>query len=206
MNPVAADLQSLKSRKIQATMLNNGTMVQLGELIGRGAFGVVHRAVLTEKAVKRDVAVKMLGAGATERELGKFMSEILKCIEISKRCDGTARTYGAHIHDGQLMMVMKLYKGSMQGRLEHGKLALEQVVNYTQQILRGLVSLHENGVAVLDLKPANLLFDDHDKLVIADFGISSLVLMTTTAAATRVTTAVPVAQRRTMSWHPSSSW
>ena len=182
-NPSAA-VPNLKSLKLQAIMLKDGSTVQLGELIGRGAFGVARKAVLTEKRVRRDVAVKMLGAGATERELGNFMSEIIKCIEISKRCDGIARTFGAHIHDHQLMMVMKLYKGNMQDRLERGKLKSELVVEYSQQILRGLVSLHENGVAVLDLKPANLLFDDHDDLVIADFGISSIAIMTMTVAAT----------------------
>ena len=171
-----------KSLKLQAIMLKDGTTVQLGEMIGRGAFGVVRKAVLREKAVERTVAVKMLGAGATEKQLGQFMSEILKCIEISKRCDGTARTFGAHIHDGQLLMVMKLYTGNMQGRLERGKLQSELVVKYTQQILRGLVSLHESGVAVLDLKPANLLFDDCNDLVISDFGISSIAVMTMTAA------------------------
>ena len=184
MNPLTAVLDQ-KIVKLQAIMLKDGTTVQLGELIGRGAFGLVHKAVLTEKGVKRNVAVKLLGAGATERELGNFMSEILKCIEISKRCDGIARTFGAHIHEGRLVMVMKLYNGSMQDRLERGKLKPELVVKHAKQILRGLVSLHDNGVAMLDLKPANLLFDDSDNLVIADFGISAIAVMTMTAASTR---------------------
>jgi serine/threonine protein kinase len=39
---------------------------------------------------------------------------------------------------------------------------LPQALHYGVQVTRGLASLHDQNVVVLDLKPANLLFDEHD--------------------------------------------
>ena len=43
--------------------------------------------------------------------------------------------------------------------------------------------MHEHGAAVLDLKPANLIFDG-DQLKVADFGLSSVAEVTMTGSAT----------------------
>jgi serine/threonine protein kinase len=39
---------------------------------------------------------------------------------------------------------------------------LPQALRYGVQVTWGLASLHDQNVAVLDLKPDNLLFDEHD--------------------------------------------
>ena len=96
-------------------------------------------------------------------------------------CDGTVTTYGATQHEGQTCLIMDLYEGSLDDKLESdGKLSLSATYDYCGQILAALTSLHKHGAAVLDLKPANLLFKG-EKVYISDFGISSVAGMTLTS-------------------------
>jgi len=139
--------------------------MDVGEVIRRGGSGIVHEGVLIERSGPREVAVKFLGAGATDKEQTSFLKEIKKNQLIGSRCEGVCITYGALIHEGRTCLVMKRYGESLGQRIPIGGLAMEDTLRYAQQTLRALVSLHEHDVVVLDLKPANLLFDD-DRLVI----------------------------------------
>ena len=62
--------------KKQLITLPEGTSLHVGEVIGRGGSGIVHESVLTERSGPREVAVKFLGAGATEKEQKSFLKEI----------------------------------------------------------------------------------------------------------------------------------
>jgi serine/threonine protein kinase len=42
-------------------------------------------------------------------------------------------------------------------------------------VLHGLAELHEAGVVVLDLKPANVLLTDQGRAVLADFGLARVL-------------------------------
>ena len=121
------------------------------EEIGRGGCGVVHRARLHERAGPREVAVKLLGAGASLKQQEAFIVEVKKSQIIGARCTGVVTIYGAMLRDGQTMLVMKLYKGSLADKLEAaGALPLATALRYGRQALRALKSLHEHGGAALD--------------------------------------------------------
>ncbi len=49
---------------------------------------------------------------------------------------------------------------------------IEKAVQYTTQILKGLVCLHFSGIVHRDIKPANMLITDLDTVKICDFGLS----------------------------------
>eukprot|EP01052_Picozoa_sp_SAG31_P048611 SAG31_NODE_10246_length_1164_cov_421.495775_1_plen_310_part_10 len=165
--------------------LPDGVTLDLGEIIGRGSSGVVHRGTLHARGGDREVAVKMLGAGSSARQQHSFLKEIEKSSVIGSRCDGVVKIYGVLQHAGQTCMVMKLYQHSLADRLERdGKQPLKEALGYAAQIARALKSVHSQGVAVLDLKPANLLFDEDGVLNISDFGISRVEDLTMTATAT----------------------
>ena len=59
-----------------AFALPDGGTVEIGEEIGRGAFGVVHRGVMTERSGPKPVAIKRLGRGAQPRERERFIREV----------------------------------------------------------------------------------------------------------------------------------
>ncbi|CUG06366.1 protein kinase, putative [Bodo saltans] len=51
----------------------------------------------------------------------------------------------------------------------------EKVAKYVRQAASGLIYLHNHGVVHFDIKPQNILCDQDDNVVIADFGVSELM-------------------------------
>ena len=92
---------------------------------------------------------------------------------------------------------MRLYKGSLHGHLDERRspdgtacvrpLVHTEVAAFAAQILEGLAQLYVEGIVAQDLKPSNLLMDEREQLVIADFGLAA-VLSATTAATAQSTT------------------
>ena len=56
-----------------------------------------------------------------------------------------------------------------------GPVALPELLSMAVEILEGLSQLHAVGVWHLDLKPANILLDEHRHAYLSDFGISYAV-------------------------------
>ena len=54
----------------------------------------------------------------------------------------------------------------------HGALSENQTAYCTKQILKGLLYLHDNGIAHRDIKGANVLMTKHGDMKLADFGAS----------------------------------
>lgn len=52
---------------------------------------------------------------------------------------------------------------------------MSEIKKYVAQVCKGLVELHDQGVIMQDLKPTNVLIDDLDHAVLADFGMASFV-------------------------------
>ncbi|OIP44598.1 MAG: serine/threonine protein kinase [Deltaproteobacteria bacterium CG_4_10_14_3_um_filter_60_8] len=50
----------------------------------------------------------------------------------------------------------------------------DKVLHYGQQVLAGLVCLHQAGIIHRDIKPANIFITDQDTVKIADFGMAKL--------------------------------
>ena len=49
---------------------------------------------------------------------------------------------------------------------------MTEVTSISVEILQGLAQLHAVNILHLDLKPANILLDEHGHTYLADFGIS----------------------------------
>src|SRR5690242_1042201 len=62
--------------------------------------------------------------------------------------------------------------GSLKDRIEKHPLGVNDLLRVAQGILDGLGRIHASGFLHLDLKPANILFDDADRPLIGDFGQS----------------------------------
>lgn len=107
----------------------------------------------------------------------KISHEIdLLCLAAT-RCQHVCKCYGWSSDEKGVYIVMKLYAASVCSRMrEHpnGKLPFHVVKKYGKQLCAALIELHEQGIVMADLKPANFLLDDLDNLVVSDFGISTL--------------------------------
>lgn len=179
--------------------LPDGSTVEVlsgGEhVLGRGASGIVRKGIMTKpNGAQEEVACKSLAPGATEREHELFQKEYELSYKVAMTCPLAAKTYGCFRSANQLELVMKLYTGSLLQKMEppadappgtaRTPFAVPDAIRYGLQLARALEQLHDKDIKIGDVKPANLLLDEHDTLVIADFGISELMTTTVTSTST----------------------
>jgi len=132
-----------------------------------------------ETGIMHDVAVKKWQAARSPEELNQIHRELSVTFMASSRCHNVCKVFGwCHDSDGAVCVVMKRYQQNLCSRLQAcpgGRLALDEVQKYGRQICMAVAELHSQGVVVADLKPQNLLIDEYDNCVVADFGISTIL-------------------------------
>jgi hypothetical protein len=149
------------------------------EVLGRGAFGLVVAGILTTHGKRLRVAVKTLQDVSGTEARARFDAELKAHLTAQQGADGVCRLLGTCTKNHRLCIVMKRYEGSLRDRLAAGPLEPNEVQRIAHGLCRTLVQLHAVGVVVRDIKPENVLFDEHEQPVIADFGISEVVTRTT---------------------------
>ncbi len=148
--------------------------------LGRGAMGVVYRAV--QESLGREVALKVLPPelASDERALGRFARE----VHALGRCDhpNVVKVLSAEIASDRPHFAMEHVEGTDLGS-SHGVLAgwragggfYQRVARLFAGAAQGLHALHEQGALHRDVKPSNLMITaDHERLVIMDLGLAWL--------------------------------
>ncbi|KAJ1915825.1 Protein kinase of the Mitotic Exit Network [Mycoemilia scoparia] len=145
---------------------------QLGDCIGKGAFGSVFRALSLKTG--QVVAVKQVNLEGfpTKKEAEAAKKEIdllsnLNHVNIVKYLDFEE-------DENSLNIILEYCEGgSLQSVLQKfGQFPEPLVGVYTVQILKGLRYLHHQGVIHRDIKAANLLSTKDGKVKLADFGVA----------------------------------
>lgn len=147
----------------------------LGEELGRGAMGVVFEAV--DRRLDRPVAIKFLAPELTRdpAALQRFEREARLAASLDHPNLATVLEIG-ETKEGHRYLVTPLYRGgSLKERLMRGPIPVEEAVRLARQLAAGLGAAHRREIVHRDVKPANLLLDDHGTLKIADFGIAKLL-------------------------------
>lgn len=148
---------------------------EIGDEIGRGSMGVVYRAF--DRRLERTVAIKFLAPELTrDRDAcRRFQREARVAASLDHPNLATVHAVG-ETSEGQLYLVTPYYAGgSLKQACARGTLSIEDSVRYARQLARGLAAAHSRGIVHRDVKPANLLLDEHGTLKIADFGIAKLL-------------------------------
>jgi serine/threonine protein kinase/tetratricopeptide (TPR) repeat protein len=144
------------------------------EEIGRGGMGVVYKARDTK--LDRLVALKFLP------------HELIWNTAIKNRFIREARAASALDHpnictiyeineseQGQMFIAMAYYDAeTLKQKLEKGSLSVQEAVDITLQICRGLKKAHQKGLIHRDIKPANILITRDGIVKIVDFGLAKL--------------------------------
>jgi predicted Ser/Thr protein kinase len=161
------------------------------ERIARGGMGEVFRAEDSDLA--RTVAIKVLAehlAGDVEIR-ARFTREALAAARLSN-APSTVTIYDVGEHEGRPYIVMEyLPGGSLADRVgREGAQPLGRVLEWLRQAAAALDAAHASGIVHRDVKPANLLLDEDDRVHVADFGVASAAgLSSFTEAGTVVGTA-----------------
>lgn len=157
------------------TRLLNGRY-ELGDVVGSGGMGAVHRAV--DVRLGRTVAVKVLRGGGLADELSRSRMRSEARLAGSVHHPGVAQVYDyaetSASHEGVSFIVMEYIDGQSLAQVLRagGALPADQVVTIVHQVSGALAAAHAAGVVHRDLKPANIMLTAAGRIVLVDFGIA----------------------------------
>ena len=158
--------------------------------LGVGSFGMVIGGTLQTHGRAQRVAVKTLSAMTQAEQRERLEAEVRAHVVAQQGADGVCRLLGTCEKNGAVYLVMRRYECSLADRLGGlgglSGLGDAEVRRIGHSLCVTLGQLHGAGVIVSDIKPANVLFDAHDRPVLADFGIAALVGRTTRIVPTSV--------------------
>ena len=139
---------------------------RLDELQGHGPMSEVWRA--HDDTLDRTVALKILSPTA---DLGRFRREAQAAAALAHENVMRVFDYGED-EAGPFMALEWLPGGTLEDRLAHGPLPLDETHRVAAGMAAGLAHLHSRGLVHRDLKPANVLFDEEGRAKLGDFGLA----------------------------------
>ncbi|MEA2177492.1 MAG: eukaryotic-like serine/threonine-protein kinase [Solirubrobacteraceae bacterium] len=138
-----------------------------------------------DEVLRRRVAVKVLSPALGEDETyhARFAREARAAARLSD-CPHVVTIYDIGEYDGRTFIVMEHFAGGTVAARMQQPVARDTALRWLRETAAALDCAHGHGIVHRDVKPANLLLDDTDRLAVADFGIAHV------ADATRQLTAV----------------
>ena len=144
----------------------------LGERIASGGMGTVHQGL--DERLDRPVAIKILRDHLAEDPsfVERFRREARAAAMLSH--SNVATIYDYIEEPDRHFIVMELLAGPDLARVLNDRRRIEvaQAVDICIQVLRALQHAHERGVIHRDVKPANVVFGDRERVKVTDFGIA----------------------------------
>ncbi len=141
------------------------------EEIGRGAFGVVYKAL--DSTLDRVVALKVLAPPLLGEEdfIARFKREAKTAANLKHPNIVVIHEVGEE--KGTHYMVMEHLEGEPLSQLikEQGPLPLPRVLEITRQLADALDYAHGHGFVHRDIKPSNIIIGFEDHATLTDFGI-----------------------------------
>jgi hypothetical protein len=142
--------------------------------IGRGGMGVVYKA--HDPRLKRTVALKVILAGghAGEVELARFQIEAESVARLKHQ--NFVQIYEVGADEGLPFLALEYCGGgSLEDRIVRSPLAPNEAAELVAKLAGAMQHAHQVGVIHRDLKPGNVLFDEHGEPKITDFGLAKKV-------------------------------
>ncbi|MFD7691746.1 serine/threonine-protein kinase [Streptomyces sp. NPDC059805] len=144
--------------------------------LGEGGMGTVWRA--RDELLHREVAVKEvrapagLAASDVERMYARLEREAWAAARVADR--NVVTVYDVATQDGRPWIVMELVRGISLAELldADGPLSPRRAAHIGSEVLSALRAAHGAGVLHRDVKPANVLLSNDDRVVLTDFGIA----------------------------------
>lgn len=140
-------------------------------VLGRGGMGTVYLA--RQLNLDRPVALKVMSRMWTRDPVfvARFVREAYAAALLNHQ--NVVRIYDIGEVGGTRYFSMEYVKGRTLTEVmkAHGRLDAETAVGYVLQAARGLKHSHDHGIIHRDIKPDNLLLDEHGTVKVADLGL-----------------------------------
>ena len=145
-----------------------GARYRLETLVGAGGFAEVFRGF--DERLQRPVAIKLPRPGRVGPR-DAFLAEARRVARL--RHEGIVPVYDVGIDGDSCFIVSEfLGGGSLADRLADRRPSPEEALRWVTEVAEALEYAHLHGVVHLDIKPANILIDHHERAKLADFGIA----------------------------------
>ncbi len=160
--------------------------------LGRGAMGVVYRAL--DSQLGRTVAIKVLekSAGADPRIREYFLREARAVAQLIH--PNIVTLFDAGLEGSSPYLVMELVEGDdLRTRLQSGPLRMRDALGLTAGVASALDCAHNRKIIHRDVKPENILVAPDGSAKLMDFGVAHVVAETGDRRATVIGTPVYMA-------------
>jgi serine/threonine-protein kinase len=137
-----------------------------------GSGGMASVWLARDQALERSVAIKLMADTLTddERWLERFKREARAAAALSHPHIVKVFDFGIVDHRPYLVMA-HVPGGSLRDRLRDGG-ALPEPAGLARELLGALAHVHAAGIVHRDVKPGNILLDEHERSHLTDFGIA----------------------------------
>jgi serine/threonine protein kinase len=169
---------------------------QIVERLGAGGMGVVYKARDTH--LDRFVAIKVLNPEKVPDPQRKA-----RFVQEAKAASALNHPNIVHIYDigtdaGADFIAMEYVTGKALDQLIPRKgMRLNEALKIAAQVADALARAHEAGIVHRDVKPSNLMVDEHGVVKVVDFGLAKLTEAAETSgdATTRTVRVLPASLR-----------
>jgi hypothetical protein len=148
--------------------------LEIIELLGQGGMSAVYKA--RQKSIDRVVALKILPLEVAEAGGGveRFARETRTLARLSH--PNIVTLYDAGQAGPWCYCIMEFISGpNLRQLLGDSRLSPADVLRIVPDICDGLQFAHDQGVVHRDMKPENVLIDEHGRAKIADFGLARVL-------------------------------
>ena len=164
---------------------------EIERLLGKGGMAAVFLA--HDLTLEREVAIKVLPPDVAQDEqvVRRFQQEAKTAAKLDH--PNIIPIYRVESEGGLNYFVMKYISGtSLEDLLEKRQpLAFDHIQRVLWEAACALGHAHQRGVVHRDVKPANIMFDHHGRVMLTDFGISKALQAATGFTATGMIIGTP---------------
>lgn len=151
---------------------------EIGELLGRGGMGIVHRAV--QVSLRREVAIKRVAQGSRGSSHPAALAALLKEAWVGGNLEhpNVVPVHALVDIDGAPAVVMKRIEGtSLAAVLRDPSAApadpLASRLRVAVAVCNAIAYAHRRGVLHLDLKPDNVMLGRFGEVCVLDWGLAA---------------------------------
>ncbi|MBI4617165.1 MAG: serine/threonine protein kinase [Planctomycetes bacterium] len=138
-------------------------------ILGSGGMGTVY--VARQEGLDREVALKVLSPMARGKDVERFLLEARSLARL--RHPNVVAVHEVASDGDVHFLAMDFVRGkTLADALALGPLEPRRAAEIVLAVARAVAHAHENGIVHRDLKPTNVLLDEREEPVVADFGLA----------------------------------